>query len=330
MNALQESLPVGQRTASSPRAEAGQSDAPGCQSGSTGYVGRFAPSPTGPLHEGSLVAALASCLDARAHSGRWLLRIEDLDRPRMTTGALETILDQLQALGFEPDGPTVHQSERDALYRDAFEQLRRNGHLYPCTCTRKEIADSLTRLGVVRERNRDLVYPGTCRDRPHRPDRDEAVARAWRVRVDQVKIDWCDRALGALHEELAPQVGDFVLLRADKLWAYQLAVVVDDALQQVTDVVRGADLLGSTARQIHLQQLLGYPRPRYLHLPLVLDSQGEKLSKQTGAKAIAVKTPVRALNRAMEHLGLEALDTESLREFWDEAPRRWSASHWMR
>lgn len=330
MNALQESLPVGQRAASSPRTAPGQSDLPDCQSGASGYVGRFAPSPTGPLHDGSLVAALASCLDARAHSGRWLLRIEDLDRPRMTAGALETILEQLDALGFEPDGPLVHQSERDGLYRDAFEQLRRDGHLYPCTCTRKEIADSLSRLGVVRERNRDLVYPGTCRNRPQRSDPEEVVARAWRVRVDQVEIEWYDREHGAIHEELATQVGDFVLLRADKLWAYQLAVVVDDALQQVTDVVRGADLLGSTARQIYLQQLLGYPRPRYLHLPLVLDSQGEKLSKQTGAKAIAVNAPVRALNRAMEHLGLEALDTESLREFWDEAPRRWSASHWMR
>lgn len=289
------------------------------------YVGRFAPSPTGPLHDGSLVAALASYLDARAHRGRWLLRIEDLDPPREAPGAAETIIVQLRALGFAPDGPVLRQSTRGDAYLAAFETLRARGLVYPCACTRREIADSLARGGDAAQRNRELVYPGTCRN---------GIAagrtpRAWRLRVDDAVIEWSDRALGAQREPLATEVGDFVLRRADGLWAYQLAVVVDDAQQGVTDVVRGADLLGSTARQIYLQQLLGDPRPRYLHLPVVTDEHGEKLSKQTGATAIDTSWPVDALNRAMVHLGLAPVIAADPARFWPGAVRRWADSHWM-
>jgi len=291
-----------------------------------GYVGRFAPSPTGPLHAGSLVAAVASYLDARAHGGRWLLRIEDLDTPRVMPGAEQIIRQQLQALGLEHDGCVLRQSERHAAYQNAFDTLVRDGRVYPCACTRREIADSLTRAGIQRERNHELVYPGTCRH----GIRDGRVARAWRVRVEGHCIDWQGRHTNAMHEDLAREVGDFVLLRADGLWAYQLAVVVDDAEQQVTDVVRGADLLGSTARQIYLQQLLGYGRPRYLHLPVVLDEHGDKLSKQTGAIAIDTSQPVAALNGALSHLGIAPVSAPSLAQFWPAAITRWAESDWMK
>jgi glutamyl-Q tRNA(Asp) synthetase len=289
------------------------------------YVGRFAPSPSGLLHAGSLVAAIASALDARAHGGRWLLRIEDLDPPREVPGAATQIVAQLRALGLLPDGPVVHQSTRGDRYLAAFESLRARGLVYPCACTRREIADSHTDMGDAPQRNRELVYPGTCRD---------GIAagrspRAWRLRVDAVVVHWQDRLGGRHREDLAREVGDFVLRRADGLWAYQLAVVVDDAEQKVTDVVRGADLLGSTARQIYLQELLGYPRPRYLHLPVVTDAHGEKLSKQTGALPIDTERPVAELNRALSHLGLEPVQTEDPAKFWEEATRRWAASRWM-
>ncbi len=289
------------------------------------YVGRFAPSPTGPLHAGSLVAALASALDARARGGHWLLRIEDLDPPREVPGAAAEILAQLRALGFRHDGPVMHQSARGARYLEAFEALRARGLVYPCACTRREIADSLTRAGEFPRRNRELVYPGTCRDGIGAG----RSPRAWRVRVDRTIVQWQDRCGGRHREELAREVGDFVLRRADGLWAYQLAVVVDDADQGVTDVVRGADLLGSTARQIYLQELLGYPRPRYLHVPVVTDAHGEKLSKQTGATAIDTARPVAELDRALARLGIAPTGTSDLAEFWEEATRRWAASRWM-
>ena len=238
-------------------------------------AGRFAPSPTGPLHFGSLVAALGSYLDARARKGSWIVRIEDVDEPRTQPGAAESILATLEHCGFEWDGPVEVQSGRKALYRDALDRLRAPGHAYPCGCTRKEIADSALAPDGAR------IYPGTCRH-GLASGRSE---RAWRVRTDGATIEFEDRLQGRIAQSLEREVGDFVLFRADGYFAYQLAVVVDDAAQGITDIVRGADLLDSTARQIHLQRLLGLPTPTYLHLPVAVNPAGEKLSKQTEAQA---------------------------------------------
>jgi glutamyl-Q tRNA(Asp) synthetase len=238
------------------------------------YTGRFAPSPTGPLHMGSLIAALASWLDARAAGGRWLLRIEDLDRPRCVPGAVESILDALRALGLGWDGEVVFQSARLDRYRAALERLR--SHTYWCGCSRREIADSS--LGLATDGA--PIYPGTCRAGTTR------ARRALRLKTSGEPIAFDDRVQGPQQQVLSRDIGDFVLCRADGLFAYQLAVVVDDAEQGVTDVVRGADLLDSTPRQIYLQQLLGVPTPRYLHVPVAINAAGEKLSKQTGARPI--------------------------------------------
>lgn len=243
------------------------------------YIGRFAPSPTGPLHFGSLVAALAGWLDARAHHGKWLVRLEDIDAPREAPGAAEAIVAALKAYGLISDGPMLRQSARHALYRAVFMRLKDAGLIYPCGCTRREIADSVVHPG---QRGRELVYPGICRDGL----RAGRQARAWRVRVGEARIWFEDRAAGAISQDLAGAAGDFVLLRADGQWAYQLAVVVDDAEQGVTHVVRGADLLDSTARQIYLQRRLDLPQPKYLHVPVVTNAAGEKLSKQNGAVAL--------------------------------------------
>jgi glutamyl-Q tRNA(Asp) synthetase len=236
-------------------------------------AGRFAPSPTGPLHFGSLVAALGSYLDARAQGGRWVVRIEDVDEPRTQPGAGDAILATLEACGFEWDGPVVVQSQRTGSYREALDHLEAAGQVYPCGCTRKEIADSALASDGAR------IYPGTCRHGLG-PGRS---ARAYRVRTDATPIEFTDRLQGPQSQALSREVGDFVLFRADGYFAYQLAVVVDDAAQGITAVVRGADLLDSTARQIHLQRLLRLPTPSYLHLPVALNAAGEKLSKQTGA-----------------------------------------------
>ncbi|MCX7272318.1 MAG: tRNA glutamyl-Q(34) synthetase GluQRS [Burkholderiales bacterium] len=294
------------------------------------YIGRFAPSPTGPLHSGSLVAALASCLDARAHDGRWLLRIEDIDPPREVPGATRSIIETLRAFGFEPDGEIVLQSTRLTAYQAAFERLQASGLVYPCTCTRREIADSLQPPDAARLRHQERVYPGTCRHGA----RTDRSARAWRIRVDEQVIEWHDRARnGPIRVELATRVGDFVLRRADGLWAYQLAVVVDDDWQGVTQIVRGEDLFESTARQIHLQQCLGLSRPHYLHLPLVVDARGEKLSKQTGAPALdgrKADRAIEALDQALAHLGLSATRAATVGGFWREAVEQWRRSRWMR
>ena len=289
------------------------------------YVGRFAPSPTGPLHAGSLVAAMASYLDARAHRGRWLLSIEDLDPPREVAGASGSIVDALARLGFERDGTILFQSTRDAAYLDAFERLQAGGHVFPCACTRREIADSTLHVGGDRPRNTGMPYPGTCRDGMPAG----RAARAWRVRVRDARITWRDRRDGEFTEALARSVGDFVLRRADGLWAYQLAVVVDDAHQQVSDVVRGADLRDSTARQVYLQQLLGLPTPRYLHVPVVVNAHGDKLSKQTGAAPIDGGRGVEALNAALAFLGLGEIGADTPASFWPEAIARWARSPWM-
>jgi glutamyl-Q tRNA(Asp) synthetase len=261
------------------------------------YVGRFAPSPTGPLHAGSLAAALASWLDARAHGGQWLLRIEDVDGPRTVPGATESIMDTLRAFGLAWDGEVMVQSTRGEAYADAFDHLAAAGHVYPCACTRREIADSVANL---REHayGRELVYPGTCRAGLPAG----RAARAWRLRVPVEDIAFDDAVAGRCVQSLAREVGDFVLKRADAQWAYQLAVVVDDAAQGVTHVVRGADLIDSTARQIFLCRLLGVAVPRYLHVPVVTDAAGGKLSKQTLAPALDAGTRDAALAAAWRHI----------------------------
>ncbi len=262
-----------------------------------GYVGRFAPSPSGPLHAGSLVAALASWLDARAFGGRWLVRIEDVDGPRTVPRAAETILQQLAALGLVPDEPPVFQSERGTLYQAALDRLVQQGQAYRCGCTRREIDDALESAWTTGEQR---IYPGTCRNglRGKPP-------RAWRLRVDDdTVINWQDRRLGVQSQNVAHAVGDFVLQRADGPWAYQLAVVVDDAAQGITHVVRGQDLADNTARQIHLQRLLGLPTPTYLHTSLVMDAQGRKLSKSNGAAEVDTRNAVAVLHEAASHLGL--------------------------
>jgi len=240
------------------------------------HTGRFAPSPTGPLHFGSLAAALASWLEARAAGGRWLVRIEDLDPPREQPGAADEILRTLERFGLYWDGEVVFQSRRKALYQESLNALRE--FTYGCGCSRREIADSA--LGLAADGAQ--IYPGTCRDGPP-PGRQP---RSVRVKVSG-SIDFVDRVQGLQRQNLETEVGDFVLRRADGQFAYQLAMVVDDAAQGVSDVVRGADLLGSTARQIFLQRLLGLPTPRYLHIPAALNAAGEKLSKQTGALPVS-------------------------------------------
>ena len=264
------------------------------------YIGRFAPSPTGPLHLGSLVAALASWLDALAHDGRWLVRIEDVDTPRCNPGTDQRILAQLAACGLMPDEPPLWQSQRNTLYQAALDQLIHAGQAYACTCSRKDIEAVHAARGMHRGRFTELVYPGTCRSGPTHPGR----AQAWRLRVPAGTVHWQDRRLGPQRQDVAAAVGDFVLHRADRLWAYHLAVVVDDAAQGVTHVVRGADLADNTARQIVLQRALGLPLPQYLHVPLVLGANGEKLSKQNGAQALDLSAPLAALNAAAQTLGL--------------------------
>lgn len=276
----------------------------------SGYRGRFAPSPTGLLHAGSLVAALASWLDARAQGGAWLVRIEDVDLPRCVAGAADGILRQLAACGLVSDEPVLSQSGRGAIYQAELDALADRGWAYPCGCTRKDIAQALAARGGTRARHGELVYPGTCR--PANGGLQGRLARAWRLDVGAASsalglprlTAWTDRRLGAQRQDVATEVGDFVLKRADGLWAYQLAVVVDDAAQGITHVVRGEDLADNSARQILLQRALGYPAPAYLHTPLVLGPNGEKLSKQNGAAAVDLSDPLAALNAAAAMLGL--------------------------
>jgi glutamyl-Q tRNA(Asp) synthetase len=266
------------------------------------YVGRFAPSPTGPLHFGSLVAALASYLEARAAKGKWLLRMEDLDKAREQPGAADEILHALERLGFEWDGPVLVQSERLERYRAVLDELTRRGLAYPCSCTRKELEDSALAIDGSR------IYPGTCR---HGLTAGKA-ARALRLRTHGAPIGFADALQGWVEQRVEQEVGDIVLLRADGVIAYQLAVVVDDRDQGVTHVVRGADLLDSTARQIHLQRLLGARAPRYAHVPVALSAAGEKLSKQTGARPLDLSDPQAELARARRFLG-------QIAEGWDLA-----------
>jgi glutamyl-Q tRNA(Asp) synthetase len=286
----------------------------------TDYIGRFAPSPTGPLHMGSLVAAMASYLDAKAHHGNWLVRIEDVDEARSMPGAAEAILRALQAFGMRWDGDLSVQSSRTADYAAAYDRL--DGQTYPCGCSRREIADS--RLGLAPDGS--AIYPGTCRHGLS----EGKTPRALRIRLPEPdhpdeQIVFIDRWQGTVSQHLAREAGDFVLFRADGFWAYQLAVVVDDAAQGVTHVVRGVDLLDSTARQIYLQRLLGMPTPQYLHVPVVRNASGEKLSKQTGAAALDLTQPLATLKEAAVYLELRIEAAASATAFWDSATAQWAA-----
>ena len=282
------------------------------------YCGRFAPSPTGPLHFGSLVAAVGSYLDARTQGGRWLVRMEDVDSVRQVPGAAADILATLEAFGFAWDGPVLWQSTRLDAYAEALAQLKAAGLAYGCACSRKEIADSATQPAI----DGGLAYPGTCRN--GLPS--GRLARAWRLRVDNHELVFADRLQGRISQRLASDVGDFVLQRADGLFAYQLAVAVDDHFQGISDVVRGADLLASTPRQICLQQCLGFATPRYAHLPVVANAAGEKLSKQTLAPAVGRASAVLDLVRALRFLGQSVpleLEQASVPELW-----AWALAHW--
>jgi len=283
---------------------------------SPAYRGRFAPSPTGPLHFGSLVSAVGSYLDAKANGGIWLVRMDDLDRTRTVPGAADIILRSLEALGMSWDEQVVYQSTRDDAYRAALEKLKKRGLVYPCSCSRREIADST--VGGIDS----PVYPGTCR----KGLLAGRATRAERVLTNNTRIEFTDAIQGRIAHSLERQVGDFVLKRADGFYAYQLAVVVDDAAQGITDIVRGADLLDSTTRQIYLQQLLACPKPHYAHLPVAVNVLGEKLSKQTLAAPVDVSAPVPALNAVLQFLGQATVTDCASNDkpaFWERAVAAW-------
>jgi len=280
------------------------------------YCGRFAPSPTGPLHFGSMVAAVGSFLQAKSRGGEWRVRIEDLDPPREAPGAADDILRTLEACGLHWDGVVIYQSRRHGVYEAVLKMLERLDAIYPCACSRREIADSSMK-GVD-----GPVYPGTCRS-GLAPGR---APRAWRVKVDGHVIEFVDALQGHVRRHLASDFGDFVLRRADGFFAYQLAVVVDDAEQGITEIVRGADLIESTPRQIYLQRLLGLPAPHYAHLPVALNARNEKFSKQTFAAPVDVARPQHLLLRVLQFLGQQPpadLFDASLDDFW-----RWAVAHW--
>jgi glutamyl-Q tRNA(Asp) synthetase len=256
------------------------------------------------LHAGSLVAALSSWLDARAHEGTWLVRIEDVDTPRCIAGMDQHILDQLARCGLVSDAVPLVQSNRIAAYEAALQQLIDASQAYACACTRKDIENAMAQRGQARSRHAELIYPGTCRN-----GLNGRCARAWRFLTRDTSVYWHDRRLGEQQQNVAKDVGDFVIKRADGLFAYQLAVVVDDAMQGISHIVRGEDLTDNTARQIALQQALGLPTPRYLHTPLVLAADGQKLSKQNGAAEVDTSSDAAALeslSKAAASLGLDA------------------------
>lgn len=285
------------------------------------YVGRFAPSPSGPLHAGSVAVALASFLDARAHRGEWLIRIEDLDTPRMIPGVDRLILQQLRHLGLTWDGEVMYQSNRSHAYEAAFQTLKTLQLVYPCGCTRREIADSvLKRHGGFPDGERP--YPGTCRQGLPRG----RVAKSWRLRVADSTLTFVDRWTGVQTQNVAAEVGDFVVRRADGLWAYQLAVVLDDHHQGITDIVRGQDLLSSTARQRWLASLLDISTPSVMHVPLVTNGVGVKLSKQNGAQAVDTENPVLVLQQAWRHLGFADLAVDTPSAFLTSAIEQWATA----
>ena len=282
------------------------------------YIGRFAPSPTGPLHFGSLIAAVASYCDAKAKHGKWLVRIEDLDKPREVKGAADTILQQLEAFGFTWDEQIIYQSQRAAYYEAALQSLKQNKLVYPCTCSRKEIVDSATTSGVE-----GVIYPKTCLNHPPKTNKNAA----FRVITTEKNGSFTDAIQGNITQNIAKDIGDFILKRADGLFAYQLAVVVDDAAQHITDIVRGADLLSSTPRQIYLQQLLNLAVPHYAHVPVAVNTTGEKLSKQTLAKPIDAQLAAPLLTNALTFLGQQPpadLAKQAITDIW-----HWAINHWQ-
>ena len=281
------------------------------------YIGRFAPSPTGLLHIGSLLTAVASYADARFPSGKWLLRMEDLDPPREMQGAADNILFTLEKFGFEWDGEVAYQSQRHAFYRDALDDLRVRNLVYPCDCSRKDWHEK-ARLGAD-----GFVYNGACANKNifRQPEK----SPAWRVRVPDEVIEFDDEIVGHYAQNLAHDIGDFVLLRADGFWAYQLAVVVDDAAQGITHIVRGQDLLVSTPRQIYLQRCLNAPTPHYAHLPLLTNKLGQKWSKQTRADAIDVNQAAAQLRQVMNYLNIPAApDTNKPHDLLN-----WTVANWQ-
>jgi glutamyl-Q tRNA(Asp) synthetase len=311
------------------------------------YRGRFAPSPTGPLHAGSLVAALASWLDARAHGGTWIVRMEDVDEPRCSRAHGEEILRQLAVFGLQSDEPVVWQSERTAAYAGALQKLIESGHAYPCACSRAEVAAFYEAQGAPKPRFGEWVYPGTCRQ-----GLQGRTGRSWRFKLgnfgqkqhlagdpsrfdatysivtEATRLHWHDRRMGAQSQNLDAEVGDFVLQRADGYFAYQLAVVVDDAAQSITHVVRGEDLADNTPRQMALQAALGVATPTYLHTPLVHGADGHKLSKQNGAQPVDTADAPASLQSALRALGLAVTDSR-LEHMLAEATLRWQAANWQ-
>ena len=283
------------------------------------YARRFAPSPTGLLHIGSLLTAAASYADARAHGGRWLVRMEDLDPPREMPGAADHILHTLEQFGFEWDGEVAYQSRRHALYRDALDDLVARGLAYPCTCSRKDW-HAAARVGAD-----GFVYDGTCARKKQPALRPFADHAAWRIRVPDETVAFHDRIVGAYGQNLAQDIGDFVLLRADGFWAYQLAVVVDDGEQGITHIVRGQDLLVSTPRQIYLQSSLHLPTPHYAHLPLLTNRHGQKWSKQTRAEPLDMHRREALLRQVLHYLGRpDAPAVDKPRDLL-----AWAAQHWQ-
>ncbi|KOR16556.1 glutamyl-Q tRNA(Asp) ligase [Acinetobacter sp. C15] len=271
----------------------------------TAYVGRFAPSPTGPLHFGSLITAIASYCDAKAHQGKWLVRIEDTDIPRIYPGSEAHILKCIDAFGFEPDDEIVFQRNRLTLYEQVLDQLHAQGQIYACQCTRKLLGSN-------------AIYPGTCQTLSLAFEH-----QAIRVKVSAAPICFEDRLQGRQCSNLADELGDFVLKRRDGILNYQLAVVVDDYLQGVTDVVRGADLLDNTQRQIWLQQLLGYPTPRYMHLPLAMNEHGQKLSKQNLAAALDPAHAADYIQQALNALQQPNVERDTPRQMLAQAVAQW-------
>lgn len=281
------------------------------------YIGRFAPSPTGPLHIGSLIAALASYLEAKTHQGHWLLRIEDVDETRAVKGMDSNIIEALRCHGMQSDGEILVQSRRKSRYEEVLVQLKKRSAVYACTCTRKEIADAHTTNGIE-----GPIYPGTCRNKLGTPQQ----AHAWRIAVDDRILSFDDAIQGPCSQCLSRDVGDFVIKRADGLFAYQLAVVVDDADQGVTHIVRGADLLDSTPRQLFLQTQLGFSQPKYMHLPVATHANGEKLSKQTLAEPLSLNRAVENLWQALDFLH-QAPPTQ-LKQADVNGVIEWAMTHW--